>query len=277
MRPTSSLLGGLAMLLALVATPASGQLQSPVYGSEFMTTEEIAEYHQKRSRIEDPDALEAFDQEHYRRIRKRIRESGASLESWTGYSETREKPVDWGRYTTAIWKHMTPAEREHHTAYLRSLPRAEDRLAYLTKLYEFIEAKAKVEGRRIEPAAAEQPRVYGEMLMTPEEKSAYLGLMSILPEEERVQQEAAHYRLIQRRAREIGGGISDWAGTSRAGEHPWGEDEPGRMMYYWSLMSDEEQARHVEKLREMPDAQARIDYIQKQYERIKREREGGNQ
>jgi len=267
---------GASALLA-TAVPAFAQMESPVYGSEFMTTEEIADYHQQRSQIQDPEKLKEFDRKHYKTIQKRVRETGAALESWTGYSATRDEAIDWGKYTTAMWQYLTPAERQHHVAYLRSLPKAEDRLAYLTKLYEFLEAKAKVEGRRIEPAASEQPKVYGEMLMTPEEKSAYLGLMSILPEEERVQQEAAHYRLIQRRAQEIGGGISDWAGTSRAGEHPWGKDEPGRMMYYWSLMSDEEQAKHVEKLREMPDAQARIDYIQKQYERIKREREGGNQ
>lgn len=259
----------MAAILGTLSPLASADLyEGPIYGAQFMTEEEIREYRKERGALEDPEACYRYDQDHYQMIQERIQARGADLlDDWAARSEAAGRPEDMGKYTLT-WSLMEPEERTNHLAYLRSLPTAKERMDYIVRVHEFVQARAELRGALPPEFEQAQEPIYGAMLMTEEERNAYRGLLAVLPPEERKQQQAYHREMIQERARALGSGLADWAGRSET-EGRVAEEDLGKMMYYWTRMDDAEHAKHVEKLRQLSTTQERIAYIRKQYEQVK--------
>jgi hypothetical protein len=192
---------GLGGLLLLGAAASSDQPQQPgpkaPYGWQLMSDEEKAAYRETLDGLTTPETRAAFRVEHREKMKARARAQGVDLSSrrrsasagasrpgrgGRGDATARSGAPQRGARRPLGWEIMTEEERGAYKDTLRKLETREERSAFREEHRKQMRDRAEAQGVTLRTpetgspsrgAAPGRGRVYGEKLMSEEERRAY--------------------------------------------------------------------------------------------------------
>jgi hypothetical protein len=205
--------------MLLPAGVSAQQRKSPTirgpYGWQVMTDEEKVEYSETLDGLSTPESRAAFRVDHREKMKARAREQGVDLSTGSNRGADGRRPGNrGGRSGKAAphgashrapvgWELMSEQERVAYKDTLQQLETREERTAFREEHREKMEARADDEG--IVLRASRKPPIYGQQLMSEEEKNTFLATASSLKTPKaRNEFRAAHVAEMQRRAKEQG-------------------------------------------------------------------------
>lgn len=214
-----TLIAAAAALFAMAITPVVlAQPKAPgpeqAYGYQLMTPAERDEYRKKMQEAKTPEERTKLRDEHRAAMSKRAQEAGVTLPRRGGEPRMYGQPL------------VSPEERQAYMDKMRAAQTAEERIKLRDDHRALMLKRAEEQGVTLRGSGGE-PRLYGQELMSPQERQAHIDKMrAAATREERIKLRDEHRAEMRKRAQEQGVSLPEPRGPRGPGG-PGGGPGPG--------------------------------------------------